>query len=463
MKKAKKLYLLLGVFAALCLLIFVVSRQEEKKEKIQNSDEVVLNVNQEDVTKLSWETEVGKLAFHKEDSWLYDEDEAFPVNEKKIEELLEPFEKFEVSFIIEDVEDYAQYGLKEPIGTIRIETKEKTYEVELGDYSKMDEQRYVSIGDGNVYLVKEDLLEDFKLELKDMIKNDDVPDVGETKSLEFQGKESYRVVYEEDSQKTYCKDDVYFKKDGSELLPLDTTNVKAYLDLVSNLNLGQYMTYHATEEELKKYGLDEPDLTMTMEYEVKNEEEKKVEAKEFVLHIAQDPEEKQDKKSDSEEITAYARVGDSEIIYQIAGEDYKALMKAGYNDLRHQEVFTADVEDIKSVDISLDGNEYTLTVKEEDDETVWYYNEKKVEGAEFEEALSGLTIAKFTDEKPKQQEEIGLKIHLNNQTYPEVEVGLYRYDGNNCLAVLDGKPLALLDRSHVVALKEAVNAIVLNE
>lgn len=463
MKKAKKLYLLFGVFAVLCLLIFVVSRQEEKKEKIQNSEEVILNINQEDVTKLSWETEDGTFAFHKKGSWLYDEDESFPVNEEKMEKLLEPFEKFEVSFIIEDVKDYAQYGLKEPIGTIRIETKEKTYEVQLGDYSKMDAQRYVSIGDGNVYLVKEDLLEDFKLELKDMIKNDDIPDVSETKFLEFQGKESYQIVYEEDSQKTYCKDDVYFKKDGSELLPLDTTNVKAYLDLVSNLNLGEYMTYHATEEELKKYGLDEPDLTMTLEYEVKNEEEKKVEAKEFVLHIAQNPAEKHGKKSDSEEVTAYARVGDSEIIYKIAGEDYKALMKAGYNDLRHQEVFTADVEDIKSVDISLDGNEYTLNTEEEDDETVWYYNEKKVEGAEFEEALSGLTIAKFTDEKPEQQEEIGLKIHLDNKIYPEVEVKLYRYDGSNCLAVLDGKPLALLDRSHVVDLKEAVNAIVLDE
>lgn len=31
MKRAKKLYILLGILAAVCLLTFIVSRQEEKK------------------------------------------------------------------------------------------------------------------------------------------------------------------------------------------------------------------------------------------------------------------------------------------------------------------------------------------------------------------------------------------------------------------------------------------------
>ena len=416
MKRAKKLYILLGILAAVCLLTFIVSRQEEKKEKIKNSDKVILNIDSDDVTSLSWENEKGKLAFHKEDSWVYDEDESFPVNEKKVKKLLKTFQEFGVSFVIEDVKDYGQYGLDDPLCTIDIKTKDKSYEIKLGDYSKMDSERYVSIGDGNVYLVKEDPLESFNLELKDMIKNDTIPDLSETKAIQYEGEENYQIVYEEDSQQTYCKDDVYFMKDGSELLPLDTLNVKAYLDTVTNLNFGQYMTYHATDEELAKYGLDQPDLTMTMEYEVKNNDKEKVEAKEFVLHISRDP-----------------------------------------------EVFTANIEDIKSIDISLEGNDYTLTAKKENDETVWYYNDKKVEADKFETALSGLNVSKFTDKEPSQKEEIGLTIHLDNKTYPEVTVELYRYNGSSCLAVLDGKPLALLDRSHVVDLIEAVNAIVLNE
>lgn len=468
MKKAKKLYILLGILAVICLLTFLVSRQEEKKEKIKNSDEVILKIDSDDVTELSWETEKGNLAFHKEDSWVYDEDEKFPVNEKNIEKLLKTFEKFEVSFIIEDVDDYAQYGLDDPLCNIQVKAKDKTYKIEVGDYSKMDEERYVSIGDGNVYLVKDDPLETFSLELKDMIEDDEIPDLSETKAIQYEGKENYQIVYEKDSQRTYCKDDVYFKKDGNELLPLDTLNVKAYLDAVTNLNFGQYMTYNATEEELAQYGLDQPDLTMTMQYEVtedEKDEDAKVESKEFVLHISQDPKEKNKKTSDDEEeeITAYARVGNSKIIYKIAGEDYETLMKAGYNELRHQEVFTGDMESIKSVDISLDGNAYTLNTKKEDEKTVWYYNDQKIEGEDFENALSGLEISKFTNEKPELKEEISLTIHLDHKTYPEVTIEIYRYDGKNCLAVLDGEPLALLDREHVVELTEAVNAIVLNE
>lgn len=256
MKKAKKIYILLGILAVICLLTFLVSRQEEKKERIKNSDEVILKIDSDDVTELSWETEKGSLAFHKEDSWVYDEDEEFPVNEKNIEKLLEMFKKFTVSFVIEDVEDYEQYGLNDPLCNIQIKTKDKNYEIKVGDYSKMDEERYVSIGDGNVYLVKDDPLEAFSLELKDMIEDDEIPDLSETKALQYEGKENYQIVYEKDSQKTYCKDDVYFKKDGNELLPLDTLNVKAYLDAVTNLNFGQYMTYNATEEELEQYGLD---------------------------------------------------------------------------------------------------------------------------------------------------------------------------------------------------------------
>lgn len=38
---------------------------------------------------------------------------------------------------------------------------------------------------------------------------------------------------------------------------------------------------------------------------------------------------------------------------------------------------------------------------------------------------------------------------------------LYRYDGTYCLAVVDGTPVSLVERSYVVDLIEAVNAIVL--
>ena len=55
-----------------------------------------------------------------------------------------------------DVTDYAQYGLDDPEAVLHLATEERSYDIKMGAFSKMDEQRYIDIGDGNVYLVGED-------------------------------------------------------------------------------------------------------------------------------------------------------------------------------------------------------------------------------------------------------------------------------------------------------------------
>lgn len=54
-----------------------------------------------------------------------------------------------------------------------------------------------------------------------------------------------------------------------------------------------------------------------------------------------------------------------------------------------------------------------------------------------------------------------LTIHLDNENFQCVQIDLYRYDGESCLAVVDGESVSLVPRSSVVDLMEAVNAIVL--
>ena len=152
MKRAKRLYILFGVLVAVCIATVCVLQYDQKQEEIQTSGESILAVDADTVSALDWETETASLAFHKDGSWLYDEDEAFPVSEEKISDLLAEFEDFRAAFVIENVTDFAQYGLDEPVCTIDITTSDTSYEIQLGDYSSMDSQRYVSIGDGNVYL-----------------------------------------------------------------------------------------------------------------------------------------------------------------------------------------------------------------------------------------------------------------------------------------------------------------------
>lgn len=287
--------MLLGVLAAVCVATFCVSRYQEHKEQIKTSDQVILEIPEESVTALSWTYEGQNLSFHRDDAWYYDADETFPVDEDAISTLLEVFQSFGVSFIIEEVEDYDQYGLDDPERTITL------------DYTTQDE-------------------------------------------------------------------------DGNE-------------------------TAHTVSLAVSRAPAERWDDTQA-DAETETDEE--------------------------EEVTAYARVDDSPIIYKITTQEYRALMDASYDTLRHKEILPADLENVSQVDVTLDGTSYTVT-------------------------------ASGQGKEPTGQEEISFTLHLSLEGEPTVSIQFCRYDGTCCLAVVDGQPTALVTRSQVVDLQEAVYAVVLGE
>ncbi len=470
MKRSKRIYILLGVLAVACIAVFAALKYEERQEQIQNSEEVILSLAASDVQSLSWSYDATSLAFTRDENavWRWDEDDAFPVSEDKMNELLELFDSFGVSFIIEEVEDYSQYGLDDPICTIELTTAEQSYKLELGDFSKLDSQRYVSIGDGNAYLVSTDPMDTYEITIEDIIENDEALEYDAITAISYTGAEEWSISYVEDSTDSVCDEDVYFT--GS--LPLDTYRVDDYLGNMGLLSLNKYVSYNATEEELETYGLSDPELTVTVDYTTEGETEDDEDIPgSYVLHISRSAEQRAMTEEEEDELdswVAYARVGESQILYQISSSTFNTLMAAGYDDLRHKEVFTADFDLVTSIDIELEGVGHKLTTKvdeesEDDKETLlWIYGEEEIEITSVKSDLEALSAAEFTDEAPTGQQEIKLTLHLDHEYFPQIEIVLYRYDGTNCLATVDGESFALVSRSSVVDLIESVNAIVLN-
>ena len=469
MRKATKLYALLGVLLVVCIAAFAISRYEEKKEQIKNSGEVILEIPTDSVTALSWTNESGKFSFTKDETWVYDDDNAFPVDEEKINDLLEQFTSFAAAFSIDDVEDYAQYGLDEPICTIHITAGEESYTVELGDFSKMDEQRYVSIGDGKVYLVSEDPYDSYSAVLRDMIHNDTIPSFNTASRITFSGEEGYTIIRDENG-KSIDQDDVYFV-DGS---PLDTTNVSNYLSVLCSLSLTEYVSYNVTTAELSEFGLDEPNLTVELAYIVKDSDGNEADTRSLTVHISQNPEEAaaydeavQKNLTDLPDVTCYVRVGQSQIVYKISQDVYDQLTDVSYSTMRHQSLFTADFDTVTSIDVVLNGENYTFTYNppedkdDEDAEGAWTYNGEEFDIYDLKTALRAISASSFTEETPTGQEEISLTVHLDNEDFPTFTLTLYRLDGTNCITTVDGKPVALVSRSKTVDLIEAVNELAL--
>ena len=454
MPKKKKIYILLTILVVVCVATLIVSNTEEKKEDIKTNGEVVLEINPSDVTSLSWTINKNTLSFTKNETWSYDDDNNFPLDETKISELLGLFKSFSSTYVIENVTDYSQYGLSSPTCTIDILANDDSYTIKLGDVSKMDSQRYVDIGDGNVYLAASDPYDSYNIQLSSLILNDEIPSMKEVTSLTFKGNENYTITKEDHT--SLSGEDKYFV-DGKSL---DNDLFNNYMSTIKNLSLYNCVTYNVTDEQLKEFGLDNPELTITVAYTSNDGEENQ----ELNLYVSSNVEQLEkynnasDDEKDADSVTRYIRVGDSKIIYSLSSTKYETLISNSYNNLRHQEVFPGDFDSVTSIDITLDGNTYTFTK----DNDAYKYNDEEIELTTLRNAITSFNVDNFTSDTSSSQKEVSITLNLDNENYPTYKMDFYRYDGTSCLLYVDDKPYAYVTRSGVVDIIEAINTIVLN-
>ena len=185
MARSKRLLILLALLAAACIAAFAALHWQQRQEQIQTSGEAVLEIDGESVQSLSWTYGETSLAFTRDEegSWTYDDDPAFPVDPEAMQALLAPFSPFSAAFVIDEVEDEGQYGLEEPECSISIATADQTWEIRLGGTSTVDGQRYVSLGDGVVYLAVDDPLEQYEVTLRECILHDEVRRTGMERAM----------------------------------------------------------------------------------------------------------------------------------------------------------------------------------------------------------------------------------------------------------------------------------------
>lgn len=79
MHRSKRLLILVGVLAVVCAAAFLATRVQEQQEQVEASGETVLAIDAGNVASLAWTSGEAEYAFHKDGTWIYDADEAFPV------------------------------------------------------------------------------------------------------------------------------------------------------------------------------------------------------------------------------------------------------------------------------------------------------------------------------------------------------------------------------------------------
>lgn len=456
MKRANRLLILLGVCVVVFGAFFAVSRMEKHMEAIRTSGQTVLSIDGDTVDSLSWESENGAFSFRREENWVYESDEAFPVSTDAMNARIEPFRNLIAAFVIDQPEKLSDYGLEEPQCTITLTAGDETYTIRMGTTSAIDQHRYFSLGDGKVYLAQEDFRELFDATLPDLIQNDVVPEMDTVTGIRISGDHDLTADSSTEG-KSLREEDVLFAENGT--VPLDPDLVESFVDDIRYLALDSYVSYSADLQALKDTGLDSPAATAEILYTTDETEGS------FTIHVGKVRQEEPEEGEDA--YAYYARVGDSPILYEIASTYGTRLTSANLDTLRHQEAFPADTADIAALEITLDGEHYTLTsigedgTQELDDDgnPVFRFLGNETDIASVKSALSGLTATSFTTDQSDGKEELSITVTLTSG--PRVCLTLYRYDGDSCLAVVDGTPLALVSRQNAMKLTEAIYAIVL--
>lgn len=479
MKRGTKLLALsLALLILCCAATGLVNMDfDEEYEETPDTSATLWELDSAAVTGLGWENlSEDALSFTYSDAWAYDGDAAFPLDSAMIDSILAEICTLTASRTIEEPEEAAQYGLNEPLSVITLTTAEGSYTLQLGDETALGGERYASTGDGKVYLVDAALLDSFDYGLYDLVLEEELPDLADITGITIDAEvNQMTLAYLENSGPAYSDSYTWFLKNEDGYTALDPELTEDLLYYFRYFAWVECVNYQAGEDDLARYGLDTPTATLTVEYDAsyltdtgevdENGDavyETTVIPSTLVLEIG----------SYDDTSCCNARIAGSEMIYLIDAAVSDAILYTTADTLLPDEVLVMDWENVTSMDITLDGEVYTIhwgTEATTDDEgnttekTVYHWGDTQVWMDDTMNILDGMAFSGYaTGITPERSEEIRLVIHRENENFPDVEIVFYQYDSTKCLVQLMGESTVFTAREDVVALIEEINSMVLD-
>lgn len=158
MKRGKKLLILLLALVLVGSAIVAVEKIIEANIVYMTDKSIpVLSVDTENLKEIVCTYEGETLTLRKDgDSWIYVEDPSNVPEQSVMDEALEALGDVRAEKVLENVQDMAEYGLVgETLGSVTVVTDTQTVVLLIGSETAFQNQHYISIGDGNVYIVSD--------------------------------------------------------------------------------------------------------------------------------------------------------------------------------------------------------------------------------------------------------------------------------------------------------------------
>ena len=472
MTRGKKLAVLAALLLLLMALTLLVIRFAPLAGDEEETAETVFTLEADQVTSLSWTYGGERITIEKdsETNWSYPADADFPMDPTYPDAMLQALTEIQAEKTIEEPEDLDQYGLSDGGScTITVEA-DQTYTLTLGDETGLGGQRYLTTGDGKVYLVEDSLYTTFQHSLLDLVQMETLPDMSDLSSLTIQaGQSTLTIDHKESSGLAYSDRYTWFwNQDGKETA-LDTELTRTLTDAVTGLSWSGCAAYNATEEQLSAYGLLSPSATITVHYTESSQvaTNETDENGETVYETKETAETLTLELGEYDGETCFVRISGSNMVYRVDSSFADQILAAKGTDLLPQQVLNLDWTQVTGVDVTVEGTTKTLTKKtetetdEDGNETeqyVYQLDGETVEVTDIFDRIQDLETTGSDAGATPGETLLTLTIHQDSGKWPEVTLIFSVYDASTALVTLNGESRLLVDREDVESIIETLSA-----
>lgn len=292
MKKKTKHLIVTGVLLVFVIILLLVitnlmkENQEGEKEQKAVSQTAVKDIEAITYTSESTSGEAVTL-IRENDIWYYEADRDFPLDQEYVTNnmVLTAAEATANKTLDNPTDNLEDYGLEDPVVTIILKkiTGDEV-KMSIGSYNESVEGYYLKVeGEDAIYLVDGQMVFSFDMGIYDIADKEDYPYVEEGSfvhvKVEKDGQTTEFKGEVEDNAPEYLTDDYYLEKEktwklaknGGSFKKGNQENIKELITKLAILDYARLIDYHADENDLKAFGIDEKAILLTVDYQVLDE------------------------------------------------------------------------------------------------------------------------------------------------------------------------------------------------
>ena len=486
MKKKEKQLLILFLILILLCGIYAVLQMQGRKEPKETAGETeighsLLALDADSIQNLDYVFEGETLSFHKEgENWIYDQDETFPLNQSMMTQMAGIFTSLASDREVQDsLSNLSQFGLSQPQNTITVKTTDgSSCTLYTGNKNTITGGTYFYLeGDSHVYMTSSDLSGTFNRGLYDLMELKQLDSVKETTM--------YQVILErkdvslELNQYKDGRPDLdytgsflwFVKGQDKEESIADQDAINSLKDAVLGLSFDRCVNYKASEEELSRYGFEQPAAKLTVRY---TSEETKETGKNA------DPSESTAESGSTETVEKvltleiggqtedktgyYVRTEDSATVNIMSTDVLEYFLTVVPADFANKYIGYIPITKISKAEVSCEGKSMIMEIKQkEDGSSLYYVNGEETAEDHFKSLYTKLLSidgekALTGTETITGEPEISITFTLTDNAYfPQVTLKFTPYDSNYYVVTENKTPRVLANKMDVASLKASLS------